>query len=180
MKGVDILLADDGTFILELPWAKDRIEKNEFDTVYQGQLSEFSLLSLARLGAFFDMHVVDVTRLGVHGGSMRICLRRKAMNDTPAPVVQEMLDEELASGMLDKESYDAFTRRVDDVGTELRQMLKEMKAKGLKIAGYGAPAKGNTLLKYFGIGPSELDFLVRSEEHTSELKSLMRNSYAGC
>src|SRR3546814_19416201 len=62
--------------------------------------------------------------------------------------------------MLDKESYDAFTRRVDDVGTELRQMLKEMKAKGLKIAGYGAPAKGNTLLNYFGIGPSELDFLV--------------------
>src|SRR3546814_12919609 len=71
-----------------------------------------------------------------------------------------MLDEELASGMLDKESYDAFTRRVDDVGTELRQMLKEMKAKGLKIAGYGAPAKGNTLLNYFGIGPSELAFLV--------------------
>src|SRR3546814_16350912 len=106
------------------------------------------------------MHVVDVTRLGVHGGSMRIFLRRKAMNDTPAPVVQEMLDEELASGMLDKESYDAFTRRVDDVGTELRQMLKEMKAKGLKIAGYGAPAKGNTLLNYFGIGPREL----RSEE----------------
>src|SRR3546814_5978433 len=98
------------------------------------------------------------------------------MNDTPAPVVQEMLDEELASGMLDKESYDAFTRRVDDVGTELRQMLKEMKAKGLKIDGYGAPAKGNTLLNYFGIGPSELDF--RSEEHTSELQSLMRLSYA--
>src|SRR3546814_14888653 len=91
------------------------------------------------------MPVCDVTRLGVHGGSMRIFLRRKAMNDTPAPVVQEMLDEELASGMLDKESYDAFTRRVDDVGTELRQMLKEMKAKGLKIAGYGAPAKGNNL-----------------------------------
>src|SRR3546814_350022 len=114
MKGVDILLADDGTFILELPWAKDLIEKNEFDTVYQEHLSEFSLLSLARLGAFFDMHVVDVTRLGVHGGSMRIFLRRKAMNDTPAPVVQEMLDEELA----------------------------------------------------------------RSEEHTSELQSLMRTSYA--
>src|SRR3546814_18469325 len=89
-------------------------------------------------------------RLGVHGGAMRIVPRRKAMNDTPAPVVQEMLDEELASGMLDKESYDAFTRRVDDVGTELRQMLKEMKARGLKIAGYGAPAKGNTLLNYFG------------------------------
>src|SRR3546814_9236715 len=96
------------------------------------------------------MHVVDVTRLGVHGGSMRIFLRRKAMNDTPAPVVQEMLDEELASGMLDKESYDAFTRRVDDVGTELRQMLKEMKAKGLKKIGRA----------------------------TSELQSLMRTSYA--
>src|SRR3546814_10124461 len=93
------------------------------------------------------------------------------MNDTPAPVVQEMLDEELASGMLDKESYDAFTRRVDDVGTESRQMLKEMKAKGLKIAGYGATAKGNTRLNYFGIGPS------RSEEHTYELQSLMRIAY---
>src|SRR3546814_18373874 len=75
MKSVDMLLADDGTFTRELPWAKDLIEKNEFDTVYQEHLSEFSLLSLARLGAFFDMHVVDVTRLGVHGGSMRIFLR---------------------------------------------------------------------------------------------------------
>ena len=160
MKGVDILLSDDGTFVLELPWAKDLVEGNEFDTVYHEHTSEFSVLSLAKLGAFFDLQVVDVTPLEVHGGSMRVFLRHKAMGDTPTPIVQQMLDEEMAIGMLDKATYDAFADRVHAVRDELLGLLSDLKAQGLKIAGYAAPAKGNTLLNYFGIGTETLDFLV--------------------
>lgn len=160
MEGVSTYLAEDGTFVLELPWAKDLIEKNEFDTIYHEHVSEFSLLSLVKLGAFFDLRVVDVTRLWVHGGSMRVFMRRKAMGDTPAPIVQQMLDEEMAAGMLEPETYDLFARRIGAVRQDLLAMLADLKAQGLKIAGYGAPAKGNTLLNYFGIGPAQLDFLI--------------------
>lgn len=160
MKGVDTLLAPDGYFVLELPWAKDLVEGNEFDTVYHEHTSEFSVLSLVKLCEFFDMQVVDITRLDVHGGSMRVFMRRNAVGDTPAPIVREMLDEELAIGMLDKATYDVFADRVHAVRDDLLGMLSDLKAQGLKIAGYAAPAKGNTLLNYYGIGTEMLDFLV--------------------
>lgn len=171
MQGVETLLADDGTFVLELPWAKDLIEKNEFDTVYQEHLSEFSLLSLVKLGQFFDMQVVDVDRLWVHGGSMRVFMRRDAAGDVPAAIVAEMLKEERDAGMLDVATYDRFAERIDVIRADLLRMLRDLKGQGLKIAGYGAPAKGNTLLNYFKIGPDELDFLVDRNPLKQELYS---------
>jgi SAM-dependent methyltransferase len=160
MKGIIILLADDGTFVVEVPRALDILEKNEFDNVYQEHVSECSLLSVVKLGAFFDLKVADVHRLSVHGGSMRIFMRRTAAAGEGAPIVQQMLDEEVRAGALDVATYDAFARRVDQIRKDLLAMLKDLKAQGLKIAGYGAPAKGNTLLNYFKIGPSHLEFLV--------------------
>lgn len=160
MRGVEILLAEDGTLVLELPWARDLLHHNEFDTVYQEHLSEFSLLSLVKLGKFFDMQVTDVTRLWVHGGSMRVFMRRFSQGDVPKPIVQQMLEEERADGMLESTTYDQFSDRVDGIRDKLHAMLSELKGQGLKIAGYGAPAKGNTLLNYFKIGPEHLDFLV--------------------
>lgn len=159
MAGVEHLLSDDGYFVIEVPWAHDLLEHNEFDTVYQEHVSEFSLLSLQKLGAFFGLEVVDVDRLKVHGGSMRVFLRRTGVA-TATTAVTEMLDEEKAAGMLEAETYDDFADRIASIGTELATMLGELKSQGLKVAGYGAPAKGNTLLNYFGIGPDSLDFLV--------------------
>lgn len=160
MAGVVHLLTDDGVFVLELPWAKELLDRNEFDTVYQEHLSEFSLLSLVKLGAYFDMTVVDVHKLPIHGGSMRVFLRKTASAGAARPIVAEMLAEELDGGMLSPATYEHFAARVAGVRTKLLTMLVDLKAQGLKIAGYGAPAKGNTLLNYFGIGPDTLDFLV--------------------
>ncbi|RJF93649.1 class I SAM-dependent methyltransferase [Sphingomonas cavernae] len=161
MRGIDILLADDGMFVIEVPRAKELIDHNEFDNVYHEHVSEFSLLSLVKLGEFFDMDVTDVHRLpNIHGGSMRVFLTRNAAGAERTPIVQEMLDEEAAGGMLEASTYQALVERVDQIGAELRQMLSDLKAQGLKIAGYGASARGNTLITYFGIGPQYLDFLV--------------------
>lgn len=160
MKAIDHLLDSDGWLVLELPWAKDLLEGNEFDTVYHEHTSEFSILSLAKLGAFFDFRIVDIARLPVHGGSMRVFLRRSTHPDAPLPVVQAMLDEELAHGMLDPATYDGFADRVGQVRRDLLNLLDNFKQRGKKIAGYGAPAKGNTLLIYCGIGSETLDFLV--------------------
>lgn len=159
MEGVTRLLADDGHFIVEVPWAKDLLEHNEFDTVYQEHVSEFSLLSLQKLGAFFDLELVDVHRLPIHGGSMRVFFRPKGLA-TPSEEVHTMLREEREAGMLEAETYQHFAARIEAIRIQLLDMLSELKADGKKIAGYGAPAKGNTLLNYFGIGPNELDFLV--------------------
>lgn len=160
MGGVVRWLAEDGVFVIEVPWAKNLLAGNEFDTVYHEHVSEFSLLSLVKLGAFFDLAVVDVQRLGVHGGSMRVFMRRANAGAKVKPIVAEMLAEERDAGMLAVETYEAFADRVEQVRGELIGMLAELKRAGKTIAGYGAPAKGNTLLNYFRIGPETLDYLV--------------------
>lgn len=159
MEGVQRLLGDDGTFVIEVPWARDLLDKNEFDTIYHEHVSEFSLLSVEKLADFFGLEVVDAIKLPVHGGSMRVSLRRRG-TARPTAVVGEMLRQEAAEGMLRAETYTAFADRIDDIGRRLKAMLGEMKTQGLTLAGYGATAKGNTLLNYFQIGPDLLDFVV--------------------
>ncbi len=159
-EGVLELLDDDGVFVIEVPWGKAILETNEFDNVYHEHLSELSLLSIVRLGQAVGLDVVDVTKLPVHGGSMRVFMQPSNLGIEPAPIVASMLDEEKAAGMTRRESYEEFADRVHELKDSLIGMLSDIKASGKTVAGYGAPAKGNTLLNYFEIGPDVLDFLV--------------------
>ncbi len=159
-EGVLELLDDDGVFIIEVPWGKAILETNEFDNVYHEHLSELSLLSIVRLGQAVGLDVVDVTKLPVHGGSMRVFMQPSNLGIDPAAIVASMLDEEKAAGMTRRESYEEFADRVHELKDSLIGMLSDIKASGKTVAGYGAPAKGNTLLNYFEIGPDVLDFLV--------------------
>ena len=163
MKGIVALLDSDGTFIVEVPHAGDLVEKNEFDTVYHEHVSEFSVKSIVDLYAFFDMHVADIERLPVHGGSMRIFGKRGTPTAIPANVAA-WLEGETRAGLTLKETYDAFRERVESIRGQLLKMLAELKGQGQRIAGYGAPAKGNTLLNYYGIGPETLDYLADRNE----------------
>ena len=158
MRGIKTVLSDDGTFVVEVPHAGDLIAKNEFDTVYHEHVSEFSVKSLVDLFAFFDMQVVDITRLLIHGGSMRVFARR--IGTPKSPVVQQWLDRERRAGLFEAATYEAFSQRVADIRHRLGALLDELQANGQRVAGYGAPAKGNTLLNYYGIGPERLAFLA--------------------
>lgn len=161
MEAVCILLAEDGAFVIEVPRAKEMVERAEFDNMYHEHVSEFSLLSIVKLGEFFDLEVTDAKRLpGIHGGSMRVFLTRKSAGFAAQPVVAEMLAEEAAGGMLDQATYDKRVVAFNETGNMLREMLDDLKAKGMKIAGYGASARGNTLITYFGVDGAYLDFLV--------------------
>ncbi|EQB18532.1 MAG: hypothetical protein K0R64_189 [Novosphingobium lindaniclasticum] len=161
MEAITILLSDDGTFVIEVPRAKEYIDHTEFDNIYHEHVSEFSLLSIVKLAAFFDLEVTDALSLpDIHGGSMRVFLNRKAAGIGPSQSVGDMLRDELAGGMLLPETYDSLARDVEEMGRDVRAMLDEMKAQGLKIAGYGASARGNTLITHFGIDTRYLDFLV--------------------
>jgi CDP-6-deoxy-D-xylo-4-hexulose-3-dehydrase len=159
MRGVDTLLADDGAFVVEAPWARDLLALNAFDTIYQEHVSEFSLLSLQRLGQSVGLEITHVRRLPIHAGSLRVFFSRAGTVE-PTPAVAELLALERADGMLDPAAYAEFADRVARVGDELRATLGALKAEGLRIAGYGAPAKGQTLLIHFGVGPDTLDYLV--------------------
>ena len=157
MEGVDTMLAEDGTFVIEVPQALTCIEMNEFDTVYHEHLSTFTATSIAALGKPVGLELVDLETLPIHGGSMRFYLRRSG----PAkPVVAEWLERERAAGLFEKATYDAHVERVGENRKTLMALLHKLKSEGKSIAGYSAPAKGNTLLNYYGIGPDILDFIA--------------------
>lgn len=157
VEGVVTLLAPGGTFVIEVPQALTCVEHNEFDTVYHEHLSVFSVASIAALGRFFGLQVVDIEELPIHGGSMRLYLRREG---PASPVVAQWLQRERDAGLFERATYEAHTERVERIRSELMTLLRDLKAQGKRLAGYGAPAKGTTLLNYFGIGPDLLDFLA--------------------
>ncbi len=160
VEGVSALLDEQGVFVIEVPQALELVEKNEFDTIYHEHLSEFSIKSLVDLFNHFSMEIFDVERLEIHGGSMRIFVQKDGAGRAASPLLAEWPARERAVKLFSKSTYRAFKDRVKQNKIRLVSMLKELKQQGKKLAGYGAPAKGNTLLNYCGIGSGLLDFLA--------------------
>lgn len=158
--GVTILLADDGVFVVEVPHAQELVEQNQFDGVYHEHVSQHTVKSFVDHFALFGLEVFDVERLDVHGGSIRVFARPARNGAVPAPAIQPWLDEESRRRLFDVETYDAFRLRVERIRNELTAMLTDAKAAGRRIVGYGASARGNTLLNYYGIGRDTLDYIV--------------------
>ena len=161
MEGVAHLLAPDGSFVIEAPQALTCITLNEFDTVYHEHLSVFSAASIAALGNSVGLRIIDLEELPIHGGSMRFYLRRDGQ---PTAAVAAFRQREVAAGLFTRQTYDDHVRRVEVLRADLMRLLAELKAAKKSIAGYGAPAKGNTLLNYYGIGPELLDFIADRNE----------------
>lgn len=159
MEAVTILLSPEAVFVVEVPHALDLVEKNEFDTIYHEHLSEFTVKSLVDLYRTFGLEIFDIERLEIHGGSMRVFAQRLGAGRPVSPVVENWLEKERLANLFSAGTYDAFRERVNRNREQLLSMLDEFKRQGKKVAGYGAPAKGNTLLNYFGIGTNYLDFL---------------------
>lgn len=159
IEGTLALLSDTGILVVEVPWSKAILEHNQFDNIYHEHISEMSLRSIVELARRTGMEVYDVELLPVHGGSLRVFMARA--DSKPVSVeVARMLAEEDAAGVRDPKAYDDFAARVANMRRDMLELLAQLKASGAKIAGYGAPAKGNTMLNYFGIGPETLDYLV--------------------
>lgn len=164
MGGIVKVLSPTGIFVAENPHALDLVEKNEFDTIYHEHVSEFTVRSLVDLYGFFDMEVFDIDPLPIHGGSMRVYAQRRGGPHPVAPIVAEWLERERAARLFSRETYTAFADRVHTIRTELLDLLADLRSKGKTVAGYGAPAKGNTLLNFYGIGPDTLPYLVDRNE----------------
>src|SRR5207244_3280985 len=130
------------------------------NTIYHEQLCYFSLTSLCQCLTGNGLLIVDVERVPIHGGSLRLYATPAGPGVWPAERMAHLLAEEEAWAVRSFETYAAFARRVEDLRQALRELLGDLKQKGHRLAGYGASAKGSTLLNYCGIGRETLDFVV--------------------
>jgi SAM-dependent methyltransferase len=163
-RGLATVLTRDGIAIVEVPYVKDLIDHREFDTIYHEHLSYFSLTAIHRLCASHGLAVIDVERLPIHGGSLRVTIGH-ADGRAPSEAVARLLDEEGAWGVTRMEFYQRFADDVADLRRSLLAVLSDLRARGKRLAAYGAAAKGSTLLNYFGIGRDYLDFVVDRSPH---------------
>jgi len=163
VRGFQLLLKEDGVVVVEVPYVKDMIDHSEFDTIYHEHLCYFSLTALDHLFQCNGLVIVDVERLRIHGGTLRIFAIRA---DAPALVgidrsrVNQLLQGEAEVGANQLGFYVEFSQKVRNLRDDLLKLLRGLKADQKSIAVYGASAKGSTLLNYFGIGREMLDFVV--------------------
>lgn len=158
--GIRILLKPEGVCTLEFPHLERLIAENQFDTIYHEHFSYFSFHTILRMARQHHLKVIDVEELRTHGGSLRVHLARAESMHSVAPAVAALRDREEAAGVRDLRTYEAFAEKVRRTKRRLLSFLIGAKDEGLKICGYGAPGKGNTLLNYCGIGTDFLDFTV--------------------
>jgi SAM-dependent methyltransferase len=158
-RGLESALKPGGTVTLEFPHLLRLIEQVQFDTVYHEHFSYFSLHAVARVFAAAGMRLYDVEELATHGGSLRVyaCHVDAACPATAA--VAALLSEEERYGLTRLPTYSGFQARADRVRDEFRGFLIEQERSGKRVAGYGAAAKGNTLLNYAGIKPDLLPYV---------------------
>ena len=164
VKAMAMLLKPGGVITMEFPHLLRLIQDTQFDTIYHEHFSYFSLLSVERIFSAHRLQVFDVDRLDTHGGSLRIYCRH-ANGDGVEPNVLKLRRIEADAGLTNLDTYTSFGARVAASKRDLLDFLIEVKRRGGRIAAYGAPAKGNTLLNYCGIGRDFIDFTVdRSSE----------------
>ena len=164
VEGFSKLLKPDGVAVIEVPYARDLIERGEFDTIYHEHLCYFWLTSLDRLFRRNGLRIYDIELLSIHGGTLRVYASRTAESSSQiqmSPAVLELLADE-TERLLQVVAFELgrIGDRVERLKKELLNLLRDLKSKGKRIAVYGASAKGSTLLNYFGLGSETLDFVV--------------------
>jgi hypothetical protein len=157
VAGIATVLKDDGLTVIECPYVRDLVDHCEFDTIYHQHLCYFSVTALDALFRRHGLTLVDVERVPIHGGSLRLFVAKQG---APGPAVQAILAEERALGLDRPAYYESFAERVRTLRTRLQDLVARLKADGARIAGYGAAAKACTLLAYTGIGAGQLECLV--------------------
>jgi hypothetical protein len=170
VAGMKILLKDSGVITMEFPHLLSLMQENQFDTVYHEHFSYFSLLTVMQVFRAHGLRIFDIEQLSTHGGSLRIyaCHAGDALQPD-RPSVAALLAEERAAGLDRLPTYAAFSEQVKATKRALLQFLIDAKRAGKTVAGYGAPAKGNTLLNYCGVRTDFLDYTVDRSPHKQGL-----------
>ena len=146
------------------------IQQNQFDTIYHEHFSYFSFLTVDKIFAAHNLTLFDVEELQTHGGSLRIYAKHDdAENPSISERVKDLKAKEIAAGLHLIETYITFGEKVKETKRKLLRFLLAAKVENKSIVGYGAPAKGNTLLNYCGIGRDFIDYTVDRNPHKQGL-----------
>jgi SAM-dependent methyltransferase len=166
VRGLSLLLKPTGVVTMEFPHLLRLMQENQFDTIYHEHFSYFSFSVAERVFAKHGMTLFDVDELPTHGGSLRI-YGRLAANPALAvtPKVRELRERERAAGLERAETYRSFAENVKAVKRGLLKFLIGARESGKRVVGYGAPAKGNTLLNFCGVRTDLLEYTVDRSPH---------------
>ncbi len=167
VSGMQLVLKPGGVVTMEFPHLLNLVRQCQFDTIYHEHFSYLSLTVVNRIFSAQGLAIFDVEELPTHGGSLRIYARHAADPGKPvSQAVVELLARERQEGMGELAYYQDFQPRVNTVRQEFLEFLLEQKRLGRRVAGYGAAAKGNTLLNYCGIqGTDLLAFVADASPH---------------
>jgi 2-polyprenyl-3-methyl-5-hydroxy-6-metoxy-1,4-benzoquinol methylase len=166
VAGLAIALKPTGTITMEFPHLMRLMAENQFDTIYHEHFSYFSLFTVEQVFAAHGLAIVDVEELPTHGGSLRIHARHQAAAGGEASErLRDLRGREREFGIDTLATYRAFADRVRATKRALLDFLIRVKGEGRSVVGYGAPAKGNTLLNYCGIRTDFLDYVVDRSPH---------------
>lgn len=169
VAGLRIVLKPEGVLTIEFPHLLRLIEDTQFDTIYHEHFSYFSFHVVETIFAAHGLRLFDVEELPTHGGSLRIYGCHQNSSRATEPAVDALRARELAAGLGTLDAYDGFGEQVKAVKRRLLAFLIKVKDKGRSVVGYGAAAKGNTLLNFCGVGPDLLDYVVDANPHKSGL-----------
>ncbi len=159
-EGIKIMLSTDGVFIIEAPYLINFLKQNLFDTIYHEHLSYYALSPLIFFFKLHQMYVFDAEIVDSHGGSLRIYMAKEGAKYKINSSIQKFISLEKHWKLDKKSTYLNFAVKINRTKIALIDLLKKIKSQNKVIAGFGAPAKGNTLLNYFGIGCRILDYIV--------------------
>jgi SAM-dependent methyltransferase len=166
VAGMKLLLKPGGVITMEFPHLLRLMAENQFDTIYHEHFSYFSFISVNTVFERHGLTLFDVDRIPTHGGSLRIYARHAQDDSKPVTErVSDLLRAEKEAGLDRLEAYRAFAEQVRETKRALLEFLIDAKRQGKSIVGYGAAAKGNTLLNYCGIRTDFLDYVVDRNPH---------------
>lgn len=159
VRGLKHLLAPSGAVAIEAPYLVDFLEKTEFDTVYHEHYSYLCIGSMSHLFRHHGMEVFDAEHVDIHGGSLIYYIGHRGAHPISDRVTGLLADEE-RKGLGRRDTYTDFAAAAAKVKEDLLGLLRSLKGQGKRLAAYGAPAKGNTLLNFCGIGPDLVAYTV--------------------
>lgn len=164
VEGAKIMLDENGYLIIESPHILPMLRDTEFDTIYHEHLSYLSLKPLKKLLKSHGLKIAKVKKFPIHGGSIRLYIEHADKN-TADGSLEEIIEEETREGIYSLKHYKKYQKHVDEIKKDLRNILLKLKKQGKKISGFGASAKGNTLLNYCQIDSKTVDCIF---DHTLE------------
>ena len=160
LRGLDTIAHENTVIAFEVPYLVDFFEGTQFDTIYHEHLSYVSVKSVQALVDGTSFFVQRVDRYPIHGGSILFHLRRRSSDLAEHASVDELARLETKLNLGAPEAWKPFVQRVDHIRTELPKLIRDLRAQGKRVIGYGASAKGNTLLNTCGLTTKDLDYII--------------------